>query len=428
MRRFAILGLVSLVLGGCQGDECSANSVECTSQTRFRTCEYVMSGDHGGSYEWRSQECPSTEPVCRELGSHVVCLPKTARICSSLPVLPGPLPLWSASVGDVSSDSIPDLALVLAYAPEPWLAVALGNTQGTFDPPLLVEELSVESVSDQVPPVLGDLTGDGVPDLVLHSREDSSSVVRWWGGVGSGAFGSGGQFVEEGYPVAMIAADLDQDGRVELVVSSSVSSGIGRASVLGVVNGKLVVLSKLGGAQGPVAHLGGSRFVVGGTVYEMKAGVPAKVQELEADAQVGEAHARDLDKDGDVDVVLVDSKWAPPFQVPVRIYLGDATGQLTLTGNRLAGRGTALADVDRNGLPDLAYAPGDGRVAAYLNDGVLSADLTQAFPNTPPVPKLLVASGLPSAFPEGSAAGERVLLFPGTPEATLRVVADDCFP
>lgn len=428
MRFFPLaLTVCGLALFGC-GDECEANRTECTSQSRFRACEYVMSGDHGGSYEWHGEACPSKTPICHEYDSSVLCLPEDIQMCASKAALPKGVPLWAASVGDVSSDSIPDVALVLAYEPAPWVAVALGNAQGTFDAPLLVEELELPAISRPGAVVTSDLTGDGVSDLaVLTVPISGPSVVRWWGGLGAGAFASGGQLADEGDAVALVAADLDQDGRAELVSSSIDDGGFAHAAVFGVAGGKLVRLAKVDGARGPLAHLAGGRFVVGGSVYEMKSGAVAKVQKLEDDERVSEAHARDIDQDGNVDLVLVDSESVPPFEVPIGVYMADAAGQLTLASTLHGGRYLAITDVDRNGRLDLVSSAGDGRVGAHLNSGMLSAELTQAFPNTPAVHGFLIAPGLPSAFPGGSASGERLLLFAGVMQATLRVMADDCF-
>ncbi|MCC6662653.1 MAG: VCBS repeat-containing protein [Polyangiaceae bacterium] len=419
----------ALALAGCGEDECEANRTECMSQSRFRTCEYVMSGDPGGSYEWHGEACPSETSVCHEYDSYALCLPENIRMCASKPVLPKEVPLWAASVGDVNSDSIPDVALVLEYEPAPWLAVALGNAQGTFDAPLLVEELELPAISRPRAVVASDLTGDGVSDLALVTVPSSGpSVVRWWGGLGAGKFGSGGQLADEGDSVALIAADLDQDGRAELVSSSIDDGGFAHASVFGVVGGKLVPLAKVAGARGSLAHLAGGRFVVGGSVYEMKSGAVAKVQKLEDDERVSEAHARDIDQDGNVDVVLVDSEWGSSFEIPIRVYMANATGQLALESTLHGGRHLAITDVDRDGFLDLVSTAGDGRVGAHLSSGTLSTELSQAFPNTPPVHELVIASGLPSAFPGGSASGERLVLRAGVMHATLRVMADDCFP
>ena len=187
-------------------------------------------------------------------------------------------------------------------------------------------------------------------------------------------------------------------------------------------------LAKVAGARGPLAHLAGGRFVVGGSVYEMKSGAVAKVQKLEDDERVSEAHARDIDQDGNVDVVLVDSEWGSSFEIPIRVYMANATGQLALESTLHGGRHLAITDVDRDGFLDLVSTAGDGRVGAHLSSGTLSTELSQAFPNTPPVHELVIASGLPSAFPGGSASGERLVLRAGVMHATLRVMADDCFP
>lgn len=412
------VALLPLALASCESDECEPGA-ECTSASSYRVCEYRNSGDHGGAREWRSKHCPGDAPVCHEYASSAVCHPSAARVCASEPVFTAEVPIIDAVVGDANSDSVPDLALVLGYEPNPWLAVALGNGSGDFDTPKYIDAVSYHDLPYS--PVLGDITGDGIPDLgVISALGAESSTVRWWSGLGNGTFGGGGARVEGGRASGFLFADLDSDGRAEVVLSADGAGA--RTAVLGLIGADLDPLATLGGVGGPIAHLESDRFLVGGAVYAYKDGAIAKAQSLDERTFV-EVRARDVNLDGRADVVLVEAGYFSPFRTPVHLFVTDSAGELSWKRTLELGAGLALADANADGALDVLAPSLDARVGVYLDVGGSTSALSQVFPSAPPAASIREAVVAP-----GLAGLGRLLLVPQFPHRTIVAMGVDCFP
>ena len=418
----SLAALLSLTLSGCGMDECEPNSASCTGKSSYRVCEYVMSGDHGGSYEWSNEICASAKPLCHEYESSPVCHPLGTRVCSSVPLLPAAYTAVAVSLGDANADSTSDVAMVLPYDSAPVLAVALGNGSGRLDEPRVVGELDWYNLGTYSP-VLGDLTGDGVPDIaVVAAASKENSAVRWWGGLGGGNFALGGQAFDPGWAEQMILGDLDGDGRAELIVATAGDKP--HVSVLGVQDGTLKPITTLKGASQPLpkplAHLGDHRLAVGDTVYRFEAGALVVDQKLDTSGPIAEVVAHDLTQDGNVDLVLVHAESSPPYEPPVEIHVSDDSGVFSRAVTVAGGRGLAIADVDRNGYPDLVIPSLDARVRTYRYYGLsVLGPVEQTFPSAPPAIKILTTSKLGD-----TTFGDRVLLWTGR----LYAMGDDCFP
>jgi hypothetical protein len=136
-------------------------------------------------------------------------------------------PIGSGSVqiaiGDVNGDGVPDLAAAVSGNPplnnSGAVMLMLGNGDGTFRAPL--------SANDCVNPnfvTLADLNGDGLSDLAVtcggpFGKNEGTLNVRL--SKGDGTFGTPTYWYLGDYPRVVKAADVDLDGTIDLVVAAN---------------------------------------------------------------------------------------------------------------------------------------------------------------------------------------------------------------
>jgi hypothetical protein len=181
------------------------------------------------------------------------------------------------------------------------------------------------------PPGVGDVSGDGVPDLVLPYNDPSGRI-----GIatndGSGRFGEQGFFATASYPTAAAIVDLNSNGKRDIVTLAA---------------GRLSVLLNDGRAQFPT-HI---------------------------DYPIADAFALatgDVDGDGAPDVITVG-----PTGVSVSRNRGDGTltppttyGPALPGAHRLLSQISSLvvADLTGDSRPEIAVAP-DGDIVVHRNNG-----------------------------------------------------------
>jgi len=165
----------------------------------------------------------------------------------------GPEVTWSLVVADVNGDGMLDL--VVANDDDNCLCgngrvgVLLGNGDGTFQPVVLHDSGGPQTRSVAV----ADVNGDGKADLLVASS-DSAAIAGAVGvllGNGDGTFqpvvtyGSGG-FVGQVYSVSVAVADVNGDGKPDLVVANPCDTGAG----FGCLSGSGVVGVLFGNGDG----------------------------------------------------------------------------------------------------------------------------------------------------------------------------------
>ena len=143
---------------------------------------------------------------------------------------------YSVAVEDVNGDGKPDLLVANYCADSNCLTdgnvgVLLGNGDGTFRAAVTYSSGAYHTVSVAV----GDVNGDGKPDLVVASDCASSNncangSVGVLLGNGNGTFRAAVSYSSGGYEAQSVAvADVNGDGKLDLVVANAICAPSGCA-------------------------------------------------------------------------------------------------------------------------------------------------------------------------------------------------------
>ncbi|HEY6836951.1 MAG TPA: FG-GAP-like repeat-containing protein [Gaiellaceae bacterium] len=299
----------------------------------------------------------------------------------------------SVAVGDVNNDGNPDVAVTNINSNT--VSVLLGDGHGGLGTPAT---FSTGTSRDLAPSALaiGDLNGDGKPDLAVANQNAFSVSVLL--GDGTGSFGPATEYPIPGpfSPSSVKIADLNRDGRLDLVVGDYNFGGLiavllgdgvggfGSPAIYssGANNVFSLALDDLNGDGNPDLVVGAASPSVsvllgngiGGfglpTSYPLAGGFGATLS----------VDAADLNGDGKTDLV------ATGGNSDVSVWLGDGAGGFgasTRYGFCTCSSPSALAtgDLNHDGLPDIVGANDDfnglsGTVAVALNTTGQGADLS----------------------------------------------------
>ena len=130
---------------------------------------------------------------------------------SSTPVVAG-LGARSVAIGDVNGDGAPDLAV--ANGQGNTISILLGNGAGSF---ALAANYEASTVPAGV--ALADVNGDGKPDLLSAAYYTNNVSLRL--GNGLGVFGAKTTFAVGRHPTALALGDLDGDGKLDVATADS---------------------------------------------------------------------------------------------------------------------------------------------------------------------------------------------------------------
>jgi hypothetical protein len=219
------------------------------------------------------------------------------------------------------------------------VGVAFGNGDGTFaaanDYPLPSSATSVITL------ITADVNGDGYPDVVAVGLTSSGSALYVFLNDGTGAL-KAGQLVDTGTDeYQIVAADLNGDGKLDLVVADAGAPG---------ANGQE-------GADVKVYLGNGDGTFQAPTTFQ-------------PNAQVFSIAVGDLNKDGIPDLVISDSgQGAQNFELTTMLGKGDGTfaAAVHTASGPVGGGMLAVADFNGDGNPDVAQ--GGAWLTVYFGNG-----------------------------------------------------------
>jgi hypothetical protein len=264
----------------------------------------------------------------------------------------------SVAVADINGDGKPDLVVANDCANnncgsggvDGSIGVLLGNGDGTFQTAVAYDSGGYNANSVAV----ADVNGDGKPDLVVANLCASSSacpngVVDVLLGNGDGTFQSAVTYQSGGYYATSVAvADVNADGKPDLLVASEFVSGDYTNGTVGVLLGK-----------GDGTFQSAATYESGGSAAVWVA--------------VG-----DVNGDGKPDLVVANcgpSGGDSCTNGTVGVLLGNGDGTFQIAASYASGgfyaRSVAVADINGDGKPDLMVAnrgyETDGSVGVLIN-------------------------------------------------------------
>jgi hypothetical protein len=129
---------------------------------------------------------------------------------------------FGAAAGDITGDGFVDIVIADPTAgPNGQMRPYKAIGDGTFS-----ALSTLTAYHGPTGAALGDLNNDGKLDIISHAS-NTSEAISWWLGTGTGTFGARSDLSQSsGQSFAIATADLDADGKLDVVVAKGGSSSV----------------------------------------------------------------------------------------------------------------------------------------------------------------------------------------------------------
>jgi FG-GAP-like repeat len=128
---------------------------------------------------------------------------------------------WSLEIGDVNGDG--KLDIVTCNETDSTVSVLLGHGDGTFQPAV---QYSTGASTNPECMRLADLNGDGRLDIVTANASAASNNISVLLNQGSGTFGTPATFGTATHPTSIAVGDLNGDGKQDIVTANYASNNV----------------------------------------------------------------------------------------------------------------------------------------------------------------------------------------------------------
>jgi uncharacterized repeat protein (TIGR01451 family) len=316
------------------------------------------------------------------IASNVVIIPVNPRAVSTLGSR-GQIPVWNGPRGlttaDFNGDGKMDLAVAGAanQAAAGAVSILLGNGDGSFKP-----AVNYFPGSGTYDVAVGDLNGDGKPDLVVTLFAPGLNSIAVLLGNGDGTFQSPVSYPAGVGPISVRVADLNQDGNADVVVADMASgvsillgNGTGAlATAVPYATGVATECAAVGDFNGDGKPDIAAANASSGTVSVLIGrgdGTFLPAVNYIVPGSPNFVAAGDLNGDGALDLAVT------VFGGQVQLLMGKGDGTFQAPANRQAGSypvALTIADLDGDGKLDVAVANEDGTVVVLrgLGSGAFS--------------------------------------------------------
>jgi hypothetical protein len=311
---------------------------------------------------------------------------------------------------DLDLDGLPDLLTLNG----PVLVVRRGLGEDSFAP---LQAQSTPATSFNNSFAVADLDGDGLPDMLLTRFVGGNGELDAAKGLGDGSFGNFAALAQTRVAIDLQVADLDADGDLDVLEVNQQHEGLAfldaaLVSFLNQGDGKLAtgalaaLLTKDSQTDAAGDHdADGLPDVLAwdatsGAVTELTGlgnGLFEPHPILELGVQVVDAMAVDLDRDGSVDLALMETEGTglPGHLVLQRLVGLVPHGDPLLVDPPTKNSWLGAADLDGDGLPELAVSADIGNIGAVLVYPNALGPVVDLGLGTPGGPTLAV-SGVPA--------------------------------